>query len=315
MLDEQNIAQVINRLFDDIRAEAIVADLMEKGMQPDDFVAVPQGIFKRRYARDVAEVQRRKLSRNDAILAFLLNRDGMYDSLPEGLFHTKTASDSSSGKVSEDSQVLKREEKAARGFFLPFEQEMFLQRVKLEQEERKILSRFSERIFNDIYPNLWKIHRSVKREYVNRMVLLLHLAHKIVGNMELTAACLEMILEEPVCISQQKLNAESEAFNDQLLAENMNQLGKGSLGIDFVCGEYKYNFQYCWEVKIGPLRKAPAEEFLPGNSGALFLDCFYAYFIPVEMPVETKVTVAKKQEIFELSGAENAPILGFETTL
>ena len=85
-----NIEELIQNVFYDIKAEAVIADLIENGLKPDEFVAINKGIFKRRYARDIDSINSLKLENTQSISAFNLNRDGLYDSLPEGLFHKKS---------------------------------------------------------------------------------------------------------------------------------------------------------------------------------------------------------------------------------
>ncbi len=311
-----NIKEIIQNVFYDIKAEAIIAEFIENGLKPDEFVAIQKGIFKRRYARDIDSADSLKLENTQNILAFYLNRDGLYDSLPEGLFHKKTAvEDRQSKKFSEDSVELKQEEKAARIFFLPFENELFYQRVNLELEERKILSRFSEKIFNDLYPELWKLHRTINREYVYRMVLLLHLAYKITGNVNLTACCLEKIIEEKVEVRQIRTTqancAEEIGINDS----KKGCLGTGVLGLDFVCGENFTTPVVEFEFLIGPLQNTKANDYLESGSLTHFLNCFYSYFMPVEFQVKTKVLVKEMNQNFRLPETCEGPVLGYETAI
>ena len=48
MKNLDNIVSAINHLRDDIKAEAIVADIIENGVSADDIVTIPDGLFKRR---------------------------------------------------------------------------------------------------------------------------------------------------------------------------------------------------------------------------------------------------------------------------
>ncbi len=315
MFDE--ITQDVNHSnFYNIRAEAVVAELIENGIELKDLLVIHKGNFKRQYSRDLAYLETFMLEKNAEGLGIYLNRDGLYDILPEGLFHDKTGLEAGqSKKLSGDSVILKQEEKSVRKFFLPFENEIFLQRVILELEERKILGRFSESIFNNLYPNLWKLHKSINREYINRMILMLHISHKIVGNYELTALCLQNILEEKVVA---RLCRESE-YNGRNLAHNEsnseNILGASSLGVNFVCGDLNDHFANSIEFIIGPLRTTKAEDYLPDASVTRFLDCFYGYFVPAEMNIKTTIEVADEELNFTLKQKGEGSVLGYETAI
>lgn len=314
MADHDEIIRVIETIYEDIRTEAVMAELLENGFAFEDFIVRPKGLFKRRYSRDIDRIGHLDLANFQQVVEVDLNRDGLYDSLPEGLFHKKTGHELDKGrKFSEDSVELKKEENEARQFFLPFENELFFQRVQLELEERNILSRFSEKIFNDIYPELWTLHRSINREYVYRMVLFLHLAHKISGNLALTAKCLETIIGEKVevesnCSPSHYVTTGSEVMNSA-------PLGKGKLGVNMVTGSQAESRQFCVEFKIGPLITVQPREFLEDASMSRFLECFYNYFVPVEFDVFTRIIVDNRKQNFELKVHQLGPVLGYETAI
>lgn len=316
MIDTKIFSEIIESTFIDIRAEVIIADLIENGLDWGDYVAIHNGNFKRRYSRDIAAIEQVKLDKNQELLGFRLNRDSLYDSLPEGLFHKKSGAEGiRSKKLSEDSVVLKQEEKAARNFFLPFENEIFLQRVKLELEERKILGRFSENIFNDLYPILENLHRSIKREYVYRMILLLHMAHEIAGNYELTALCLQKIIEENVSIRILKNSNPGEKYQTMVDASLDNKLGEQTLGVNLICGNLADDFVKGIEFIIGPLSNTKAEDYLPDASVSRFLEYFYSYFVPVEMNIKTRVILADDELNMTLLKKGEGPVLGYETAI
>lgn len=315
--NNEKIEDLLKNVFYDIKAEAIIADLIENGLKPDNFIAIPKGIFKRRYARDIDSVSSLKLNNTQSILAFKLNRDSLYDALPEGLFHERSANTlTKKEQTSNESKRLKQEEKAARNFFLPFENEILRQRVLLELEERKILSNFSTQLFDDIYPELWNIHKSLNQKYVYKMVLLLHFAHKIAGNLQLTAECLESILEEEVTI---KLIRNSERnlpeIENNKREEESCMLGNAEMGVDFVCGEQFVDYGKTMEFSIGPLKNSNVSEYLENGTLSKFLTCFFGYFVPIDFDVDSKIIVAPLEQGFELNEIAGGPVLGFETAI
>ncbi|MDX8340117.1 hypothetical protein SLH46_13040 [Draconibacterium sp. IB214405] len=314
MTDHDEIINVVKTIYEDIRAEAVMAELLENGISSEDFIVRPKGLFKRRYSRDIDRVDDCDLANYQKVMELYLNRDGLYDSLPQGLFHKKTGNElDKERKFSEDSVELKKEENEARLFFLPFENELFFQRVQLELEERNILSRFSEKIFNDIYPELWNLHRSINREYVYRMVLFLHLAHKIAGNLLLTAKCLEAVIGEKVEVERGSLTTNSSTSGTDVI--NSSPLGACKLGVNLVTGFQPGNRQFCIGFKIGPLTSIQPKEFLKDAPMSRFLECFYNYFVPVEFNVSTSIIVDTSKQNFELKEQESGPVLGYETAI
>ncbi|WP_347841567.1 hypothetical protein [uncultured Draconibacterium sp.] len=316
MIDHEEIKEVVQNIFQDIRAETVLADLLANGMNYDDVLVRYKGLFKRRYARDIDHISEVDFANYQRVFEFYINRDGLYDSLPQGLFHKKSGHELDKGrKFSEDSKELKREENEARLFFLPFENEIFYQRVKLEQEEQKVLSRFSEKIFNDIYPELWNLHRSIDREYIFKMVLYLHLAHKIAGNLPLTAKCLESIIGEPTKVVKKEASGSGGFINMQAKQMSGFSLGKAMLGVNSVTAYCHQMQQMEIEFQIGPLQFIRPKDFLEDAPVYRFLQCFYSYFIPVEFEVHTRIIVDGSMQNFSLKNAQTGPVLGYETAI
>ena len=317
MRGPDEIVEALQNIFFDIKAEALIGDLMEDGLNSDKFITIPDGTFKRRYSRDVGYSENIKLENGQNILGIHLNRDGLYDSLPEGLFHEKTeaASKQTSGSSGE-SKKLKAEEKAARKFFLPFENEIFLQGIQLELEERNILGRFAENLFDDIYPEFWNLDKSLDRKYVSRMILLLHLSHLIVGNLSLTAKCLEAVIEEKVSINIRQMKHSQKNYNEDVVASiKNNSLGFIELGTDFICGDNFESWKPIVELHIGPLKNTKIVDYLENGSVSKFIDCFCEYFVPAELDVVTDILVAHEKQQFSLNEEEEGAVLGYITVI
>jgi hypothetical protein len=315
MVNSEKIASIVKNIFYDIKAEALIGDLLENGLKTDDFVAINKGLFKRRYARDIDQVKQVEFENGHKIAGIYLNRDGLYDALPEGLFHDKNEDSlKKETNISEDSKRIKEEEKEVRNFFLPFENEIFLQRVKLEIEERNVLSHFSENLFNDIYPEFWNLDKKQNQKYLNRMVLFLHFAHQIAGNLSLTAKCLESILNEQVNVQIVKTNFRQKTTNTAPNNKNC-KLGSNKLGVGFVCGDDFNKMDKTMEFTIGPLKNTTVNEYLEDGTISKFLTCFYSYFIPVELNAKSNVLIEESEQNFVLNEMNEGPALGFESAI
>jgi hypothetical protein len=315
MNDLLEIASSINHLHHDIKAEAIAAEIIENGLNPAEVIIIPDGSFRRKYSKDISNAEVIKSDNGQKVLGIHITRDGLYDSLPEALFHDQTNEPLTSGhEMAKLSKKQKTEEKEARLLFLPFENEIFYHRIQIEIEERNILHRFSENLFDDIYPQFWNLDRSLPKKLVSRFVLILHLTHKILGDLDLTAKCLEIILEEEVKINilrNRHSNIGIPGFN----SEKTLGLGSTGLGENFICGEYVSDYDPIMEFVIGPLKNSPIEDFLENGSSSRFLDCFYNFFVPVEMETLTTIKVSVDQQHFTLN--DNLPnvILGYNSAI
>jgi len=76
VIDINEIAGSINRLLYDIKAEVIIADLIENKVNPAEIVFLPDGSFKRNYAHDILYAEVRKLNNNQHVIQIHTSRDG-----------------------------------------------------------------------------------------------------------------------------------------------------------------------------------------------------------------------------------------------
>ena len=315
MRDLKDMANSINQLLNDIKAEVIAADMIENEVNPADIVIFHDGAFNRNYSRDINYAEVTKLENGQQVLGFHITRDGFYDSLPEAVFHDQSNEPLVSGhEMAKLSKKQKMEEKEARLFFLPLENEIFYQRIQLEIEERKLLYRFSENLFNDIYPQFWNLDRTLPKKLVSRLVLILHLTHKILGNPDLTARCLEVILEEEVKINISRRSLkEKDLFS--IPGKKSTGLGSSLLGEDFICGSYISDYDPVMEFVIGPLKNSSIEDFLENGSYSRFLSCFYSFFVPIEMEAVTIVKANETKQHFVLNDSSSKVILGYNSSI
>lgn len=314
MKDLAAIKDTINDLAYDIKAEVIIADLLENGMGQQDFIIVPDGLFRRRYKKDVTHADTIELNNDQHLLEVHLTREGLYDSLPEALFHSTAEENLNSGHdMARLSKKQKMEEKACRNFFLPFENEIFRQKVQLELSERKVLHQFSENLFNDIFPEFWNLDRTLPGILVSRLMLFLHYSYRIAGDIDLTAQALETILDEKVSARwMENIPTEWPEFTGFQVASSV--LGSSSLGKDLVCGDHSAEQFPCLEFTIGPLRNSQIEDYLENGPIDRFLSVFFGYFVPMEVIPVKKIKGKAGRNEFTLN--PDPPVfLGYDTII
>lgn len=274
--------QAIRQLRLDIRAEAIVADLVENDIDHEDIQVNQQGAFLRPVRRDVLSAEIK--NNNDAreILELFLSRNSIYDALPEGLFHQpgeELPHKKSVTTLAAEYKKRKQQEKEARLFFQPLENEFFRQRVDLELKERQLLRKFRH-LFNDFLLSFWKIDDTLPREFTIRLIRILPLANELTGNMANVAQALAYTLNEQVTIEIEYKRAERPGGG--------NRLGQTGLGHDFIAGNMTEP-QPVAVVTVGPITNGNVQDFLPGGEALRFAKVFYSYFMPFHIDVETEI--------------------------
>lgn len=284
-----------------IKAEVLLAELQNNSdVTTEDYVISNKSTFTRAYGGDVITAH---LNGDKDRLTFDLARNGIYDSLPEGLFHKQSISKDSKSYI-DRRKVIKEEELASRSFFSPLENEFFFQRLQIEQNERTLLNGFGN-LKNDFLFDFWKIDANIPKNYAVKLITILPFCHKIVGNLELTRLSLEKILDEKVHIKRT-----SELLVNQ---EKEDEVGL-RLGYDTVLESNDYGIRVpALEFTIGPILAKNIDWYLNEFNIYKFLEVFYDYFVPMEMEVKTKLLVDNDDEF--LLGETNKSILGFSSRL
>jgi predicted component of type VI protein secretion system len=100
--------------------------------------------------------------------------------------------------------------------------------------------------------------------------------HKINGNPDQIAACLESIIQETVEV---KVEIGFCEVRDDL---GLNTLANSRLGLDMIMGNKFLEESLQYAFLIGPLKHSSVSNYLEGGSHQALLKIFYDYFLPVE---------------------------------
>src|SRR5690606_38619638 len=85
----------------------------------------------------------------------------------------------------------KAEEKNARKFFSPFEQEFFRYNILVEQSERLLTSGMYDERMQQLFRALWELNEELPKDAVRMMTRMMPWAYTIKSNLLLTAKTLE----------------------------------------------------------------------------------------------------------------------------
>ena len=320
----QEISDRINSLPFDLRAEYLIAVLLSEGISQNDIMIIFDGILRRKWSTDINYAEPDKFDNGDETLSIHLNRTGIYDGLPEALFHSFSDNRNSTGDdMAKESMKLKAEEKQFRKFFRPFENEIFSRNVKIaSRENNKFQILFSD-LIDGFIPGFWKIDKRIPKRYMSGLTRLIPFAHQVAGDYNLTAMCLEYILDEKVTVEYRN---EGSGAKEISLSKNKDndlqggRVGDVKLGYNMIAGCTPSGFTGRLSVIIGPLKNTEPGDFYHGGPAEMAIDAFYSYFIPVELDVETKLQADKKENNFVLfskedTGSQGVSYLGYNTII
>jgi hypothetical protein len=293
----------------DIRAEALMGQVVQQA-GAGDIVAINDGRFFREYRKDLYAVDRIEDSWKQQLLQLHLSRTGLYDLLPEGLFHQSVGENNRNDAATAMAAYSRRDKKkegAARKFFQPVENSFFWQRVQLEREEEQLLAGIDSGMLTDYFFRFWGFPEGLNKNSGVLLVLLLPYAHVIAGNLDLMQSSLSILLQEKVNIRQV---APSLSYAD----EQDGGLGNLALGNDMVCGNHFWEDHTCLQYDIGPLQNSFPSEYVQGGENDILLEVFNNYFAPVEADITINIEVDREKALIRLDD-EHSPILGYSSML
>lgn len=302
------LQQEIRRMSCDVRAESVLAQALAAGLSPDEWMVCCDSLFSREFSRDLLYTEVSEDAGRQPLLLLHLTRGGFYDQLPEGLFfqppgpsHNATAAD-----MALDYRYNKKKEEEIRRFFLPFENDLFWQRVQIEKEETRLLEGWQTGILDDYFIQLWGLSPDIPQNFILPLILLLPQAHRIAGDLVLTELCLRQLLHEDVEVSRSKA-PETEVGTDGIFS-----LGLASLGTDMVCGERFFEDYPVIEWSIGPLKHSTIGDYLEGGTRYTLMETITRFFVPAGVDVSLVILTPPERSELVLDDQQGA-ILGYST--
>jgi type VI secretion system protein ImpH len=290
------------------KAEIQLATELKDGLPVNELIVQPIGVFRRTASKDIESITtiHSKKDNSDKII-LRLNRNGLYDLLPEGLFHQPKARKAFKATKEELEEIedQRAKEASARKFFLPLEQEFFLSRLMIELEERKYFVSLGSISFNHIFKQFWGLLPELTIQQATNLMYLLPLAHDIAGDNTKTISCFESILGEPISI----------VFGDALVIKANNAkvatTKQVRLGDDFVMGDTFTELMHSVQINIGPISNSSLVDYLPGGKREKLLQLLINNFIPFEWDLVLNFEIDKNQRTFSISDDLSASRLGF----
>ncbi|MEO6844371.1 MAG: type VI secretion system baseplate subunit TssG [Ginsengibacter sp.] len=292
-----------NSLDIDFKAEVIAAEMVENNTPMDRIMILMLGGLQRSFRKDVSSVTE-EISDYDHKGYFLVKtpKEGLYDMLPEGLFHHAEPDKS----VKTDKEIIasikqrRIEQRDARRFFLPFEAAINHLRIQMALYENMLdkNSHYDDTL--KIFAEHWSIFQYLDTRQSNLFLHLLPILHEIRDEHQVIESIMEMIFQLPVDIQ----------LRDQLPQKParaiVSQLGDSLLGVDFTTGNALYaSGEDEILIHLGPLGIEELQQFMPGAINNKILEQLCDYFLPVHIDIVIDFELNEKDKIFRLDDGMN----------
>ncbi|MGG5506983.1 MULTISPECIES: type VI secretion system baseplate subunit TssG [unclassified Myroides] len=303
--------QDFNSLYTDYKTEVIAYHIWKYYHEIDGVYLKRLGGNSRSFSKDLKRIKAEYIEVKKRIISVESFREGIYDYLPEGLFHVPSFRSSRENitDVVEQIRQEKRVEQKARAFFQPFELEVYfchLKALDLAYSFDKLTK--EDELFKRI-EELWPLLKLVDDKNAQIFACLLPNFHAERGKKTWIEKCLTACLEVPVNISFVPSEiAEFEQFSSTLVLDAM------CLGINCVLLGTHADGEKDWHVEIGPIRYDNLHKYLEGSPLRILLQTIYDHCLPLAVAVIETFITQREEESFRLMNNNNS-LLGYSTYL
>lgn len=308
--DLESVDKQANTIDSDYKSELVAANLVEQGYDLDRIVITREGAARRGFAKDIENIQI-QFSQYDLLdyLYINANKEGIYDILPEGLFHQSTHTKKNKDKedVLDDIKLHRQKEFFARMFFRPLEIEVDRMLVEANLFETRYDKKISNPDFVNVFIQYWPILKLLKRKQAIFFMHAVSVLHTIRNRYHEIEISISSILDVPVTITEVKMPAkEANRYFE-------SKIGDTYLGTDWVLGKCFDDGKYDLHITIGPISAKEMEFFLETATGNTLLDYLCKLFLPTDVFIEKEFKILPNDADFLLSSDERITYLGINT--
>lgn len=289
----------INSIESDYKSEVIVANLIMHGYDPNQMLLIRKGAMRRGFAKDIEHIEF-QFSEHDLrdYLNIYINRESIYDILPEGLFHQPINKSKSKQKddILDEIKHHRQEEFFARKFFQLFEVEVDRALTDIYLWELGFYRRMSNKNFTNIFLAHWPILKYFNSRQSILFIYILSILHKVRNQHSEVEDIISIILDVPVKISSTKI-----LHKDVDQDSYKSQIGIASLGVNFVLGDLFDDGIDDLKVTIGPISAKKMNYFMPPNKGGFILDKLCDLLLTADAFIVKDFKISPEDSVFILS--------------
>lgn len=308
MISTQFFAENYRRLTPfDLRAELLFEALIKNKIDDFDIIFKPNGVFFRKYSKDTMNIS---TDVNDSdILNIDISRDGFYDILPESITHNYRNRDQRND-ASQEFKIRKKEEKEARHFYNPLENELFRFRHQIERYESDFFSKLSTNGIADIIRMILGVEDNIPDVLAVKMFYALMKQKGNAGqSVDDISKILEKILGEKVSFTSRNIQLE---HGHDVEGDS----GEMIMGITTTLQSSQEIFLKKYNFNIGPLKNP---ENLPNyfDEQVLqnFLNTFFNLFLPFQVQFSFEIQLNPEDELFAMDDTIYKSRLGISTVI
>ncbi|PZR22092.1 MAG: hypothetical protein DI539_06445 [Flavobacterium psychrophilum] len=276
----------------DARVEVLFEALLQSNMRDTDIIVKPNGLFYRKFSKDLMSITQ---DVNDSdVLNIAVSRDGFYDILPESITHNYRGRDLREDPV-QDFKSRKKEEKEARHFFNPLENEFFRFRHSIEKFESEFFASLNTSGVADIIKSILGIEKELPDFLIVKLFYAL-MKQKSNPKSKMRDLCdiLKDIMGEEVSFTSSHIEPEH-TFDIEEKQEDM------IMGVNTTLTSHEKIFLKKYHFNVGTLKNPDnVPLYFGGQVLEHFLTTFFDMFLPFHSQFSFQLHLNPEDELFAM---------------
>ena len=278
-MNESELNSFLNEIPLDIRAEVVIADIISFGYNPNELFIKPAGIFQRRFNKDILKAELVEFKNKESALFVETTREGIYDMLPQSLFHNHPVKGSnafrSARNMVEEYRIRVKEEEDSRKYFLIYEIEFYRQRIAISLLEKNVTESIAYKMDDKEILSYWNLPDIFDNRQKGILFYLFPVFHKIRGSLNYMQEVYRLILNKDIKIER---TTQSTLLNYE--APNLI-VGEIILSYNSVLGNCFQSYYPAFEISILKLSDREISNYIPESKNLRIIEKLNQYFMPV----------------------------------
>lgn len=291
----------------DFKASVVAAELVDNAIAPDTFFFKNRSTFKRPVSRDIEDIFWNDSDDSLSQLIFELNREGIYDMLPEAVVHNQTRK-VAPGEERKLGNELRKQERDARQFFSPLENEFHHRSLKLDTIERELLKNNNPKRNREFFNYFFEDSSMLTDQQLVVLMHILPLSHKICSDLRLVSLTISKILNYKTTVSGRWIQRKH-----VLPEESALTLSHATLGTDAILNDHFSVPTRYFDVCISGI---PTNEYAHFNGWGKHLNVLrfiLPYFFPAGADYGISLQCVHEEASLVADDSSTTSFLGFNS--
>ncbi len=301
-----------NKSYADLKAELVANLILQSTDKKGNLVFKPLGIKKRGVRRDVHQffVDSTDVHAEEFIV-IEGNREGLYDTLPEGLFHQPLNPKSFKEKdeIIEEIKLHRKEEKSARKFFQPFDNQFFSTRMLVEQVEHNSLLGYADLHEFRAFDEFWNLGSFLTKNQKAILLKMFPLMHRKRGNMNFICMLIAMLTGLPVSVETKKRWEKISSGQKEMA------LGNCTLNADSIIGSTARNYVMHHTLTVECKNWQQLQQIISGRNLKEVIVFVLDALLNINHVYALNPVCENEKERFRISDAKEVSYLGYNCVI